>query len=163
MRDGQKIFHQCVSGYTDAAILGDNVTIAEIDTVIGAVFEEIIADLYRHSEGCIVKETPDSHDYGADVVALYEDGKRGLLLQCKHKDNPSNSVDSKGVQEVFASVNYYKDLEDYKGVDFKTAVITNAVDYTSNAKKIAERNGVCLIAREELKEMLEAHPLPNLY
>ena len=51
------------------------------------------------------------------------------------KDNPSNSVDSKGVQEVFASVNYYKDLEDYKGVDFKTAVITNAVDYTSNAKK----------------------------
>ena len=85
------------------------------------------------------------------------------MLQCKHKDNPSNSVDSKGVQEVFASVNYYKDLEDYKGVDFKTVVITNAVDYTSNAKKIAERNGVCLIAREELKEMLEAHPLPNLY
>lgn len=164
IRDGEKIFNKCMGKTPDTNNLGDNVTVEEIDTVIGTVFEQIIADLYKRMDSTLsAKTTPKTNDNGADVVVIFEDGKRGLLLQCKHKDDPSSPTGKKAVQEIFASQNYYKNLDDYRGIDFQTAVITNAVDYTPGAKKLADADNVHLIARNELKRMLSDNPLPNIY
>lgn len=163
-RDGQKIFNKCVNenGRYDTNFI-DVVTIEKTDEVIGDVFEEIITNLYGSMDGYKAEKTPHSNDNGADVVVLCDDGKNGILIQCKHRDDPFNPIGKQGVQEVFAAVNYYKNTDDYRGIDFETAVVTNAVDYTSGAKELAKNNGVSLIARNELSKMLNDVHLPNIY
>ena len=164
-KDGQKIFNGCVNN----GKIGDNLksstlTIEDVDTYIGVVFEKIVADLYAADDGVTVKKTQDTNDNGADIVVVYEDGKHGLLIQCKHKDNPfDGSLGKRGVQEVCAAVNYYKNLDDYRGLEFKTAVVTNANDFSSGARELANSNSVQLIARNELKRMLDDRQLPNAY
>ena len=65
------------------------------------------------------------------------------------------------LQEIYSSVNYYKDLEEYKGIAFKPVVITNAHDFTAGAKDLAKRNDVGLITRDRLRTMLKEYPLVN--
>ena len=55
-------------------------TIEDVDGFSGDVFEEVIQALYDSMEGRCAKKTLHSHDNGADVV-VFDDGKRGLLLQ----------------------------------------------------------------------------------
>ncbi len=162
-KDGKKIFNDCVEKSSFEAIAYScSLTIEDIDCVVGDVFEEIVTDLYKVQDVFKVSKTPHSNDRGADVIVLY-DNNRGLLVQCKHKAEPSKLLGLKGIQEVYASVNYYKNLSDYRGIDFETAVITNACGFTDGARKLAKENGVKLIARGEMKEMLHRNPIPNKY
>ena len=63
--------------------------------------------------------------------------------------------------QVFASVNYYKEMPEYKGIVFQPVVITNANNFTPGARELAQRNGVKLVARNELKALLTEYPMIN--
>lgn len=164
-RDGQHIFNGCVSKEDEKASSERNcyVSISDVDDVIADVFEIIIKDLYSKVDGCRAIKTKRSHDNGADVVVLFDDGKSGLLVQCKHQDNPNSAQGKKGVQEVYAAVNYYKNLDEYKGIEFGTVVVTNAIGFTSETIKLAKDNDVKLIARDGLETMLKEYALPYVY
>ena len=49
------------------------------------------------------------------------------------------------------------------GLDFETAVVTNAERFSNGAHELATANGVKLIARKELKRMIEERRLINTY
>ena len=163
-RDGEKIFNDCVIGESASNTKDFYLMVEDVDTCTGIVFEQIVADLYAQEDGVEVKKTSDTNDNGADVVVINADGENGILIQCKHKDDPEEgSVGKKGIQEVFASVNYYSNLNEYKGIKFKTAVITNASEFSNGARELAHINNVELIARGGLKKMLAEKKLPNIY
>lgn len=163
--DGQKIFNEVLKNEKiNNREKSNYLTIEEIDTFKGLVFEQIVADLFKKEDGVIVKKTKGSNDYGADIVVIYEDRKHGLLIQCKHQEKPfEKSLNAKGVQDICAAVNYYKRQDDYFGLEFETAVVTNADKFSSGARELANANGVSLIARKELESMLEERNLINVY
>ena len=59
----------------------------------------MVADLYDKEDGVIAKKTKDTNDYGVDIVVLFEDGKHGLLVQCKHKEKPYESHRKRSASE----------------------------------------------------------------
>ena len=125
-------------------------TIETIDSVGGFVFEQIITDLYNGMKDFTAEKTPDTNDYGADVVVKSSAGNTGLLIQCKHADNPDKSIGNAGVQQICAAVAYYADKHKRK---FQPVVVTNAKNFTAGAIKLARQNGVKLIARKELAKL----------
>lgn len=96
----------------------------------GVDFEQYIKNLMLN-EGIQVSDTPASNDYGADLIA----DLNGFVfaIQCKYY---TDTVGVHAVQEVVASLNYYK--ADY-GV-----VVTNST-FTQQAKNLAHVNGVLLL------------------
>lgn len=146
---------------TSIPVAGDDVLnwqIEDIDTLTGLAFEEVINKLYKKM-GYQTIRTPASNDKGADVIVWENiEHKAGILIQCKQTAG-SNNMNADGVQEVYSSKAFYKSLYN---CDFKTLVITNANDFTSNAKILAKQNGVTLIAREQLANMLKKYPIPRL-
>ena len=153
--DGIKIFNELTNASTEN-IAGYYWSVEDVDTVVGDVFEQIIEDLYNGMGDCIAKKTPHSNDYGVDVVVT-NSKSTGYLIQCKHKDNFLQSVGNDGVQEVYSAVKYYEKL--YPKIEFTPMVITNAERFTSGAMELAASNNVKLIARNELKHMLEKNPV----
>ena len=101
------------------------------------------------------EKTPGSNDFGADVVVKSLTDNTGLLIQCKHTENPNGSINNKGVQEIFAAVAYYE--KKYCGRKFQPVVITNAKNFTSGATKLAREDNVRLITRQELESMFYTH------
>jgi restriction system protein len=87
-----------------------------------------------------VEVTRASGDFGADLV-LKKEGKK-IVVQAKRY---SKNVGLKAVQEAQASIAYYKANEAW--------VISNR-DYTEEAKALAKSNGVRLINRSELINMM---------
>lgn len=131
-------------------------TINDTDKITGSVFEVIVSNLYRNMGQYQVTKTKDSGDKGADVIARSVDGEApNLLIQCK-QTSVGKSCDGKGVQEVQASLSYYKKL--FK-CDFKGVVITNSAHFTNTAITLANANGVQLIGRNGLAKMLEEYPV----
>ena len=135
--------------------------IEDVDSVKGDVFEQLVADLYRGMEIYQVTRTPLSHDNGADVVAIAEDGKHGLLIQCKHVEDFRKTMEKRAVQEIAAAVSFYG--QEYRGVSFTPVALTNAVSFSDGAKKLAAANGVMLMARYELGDLLKKYPLVRNY
>lgn len=134
--------------------------IEDVDSVKGIVFERIISDLYREMQEYRVARTPDSHDKGADVVVIEEEGNSGLLIQCKHVAQPGKTPGNDAVQEIAAAIPYY---EKQYGVSFTPVAITNAASFSEGAKTLAAANGVILVARCELDELLHKYPLVRKY
>ncbi len=155
-KDGMQMFHDLTNTTTgnSSAYLW---TMEDIDQVIGDVFEEIVLDLYNAMDGWSAYKTPHSNDYGVDVVVLSDDKKKGLLIQCKHKDNPNQPVGVGGVQEVAAAIQYYK--KEYKSTTLEPILLTNSNDFTAQAKKLAHSNNVTLISRIKLNQMLAKNPI----
>ena len=83
-----------------------DMTIEVVDALSGADFERFAAALYQ-KQGMEVMITPGSNDYGADVI-VHSGEKYGLLIQCKHAENPLKAMAPNGVQEVLASLEVYK-------------------------------------------------------
>ena len=129
----------------------------DIDQVVGDVFEQIVCDLYNTMDGWSAEKTPRSNDYGVDVVALSDNKKKGFLIQCKHKENPEQPEGINGVQEVSAAVPYYRNK--HGAVNFEPVLLTNSKLFTNQARRLASENGVKLISRSELAQMLEANPV----
>ena len=122
-------------------------------TITGLVFEKIIAELFDAMENFSAEKTPDTNDFGADVVVQSSADNTGLLIQCKHTENFGGAVGKQGIQQICAAVAYYESK--YRGRKFQPIVVTNAKNFTAGARELAKRNGVKLIARRELKNLFE--------
>ncbi len=132
-------------------------SIETVDSVTGLVFEKIICDLYNAMKDFSAEKTPGSNDFGADVVVKSLTDNTGLLIQCKHTENPDASINNKGVQEIFAAVAYYE--KKYSGRKFQPVVVTNAKSFTNGAIKLACEDRVKLITRRELEKMFHTHKI----
>lgn len=113
--------------------------IIQIDKMDGVQFEQYLGHLFR-SHGYKAEVTQAAGDFGADLV-LSKDGRR-IVVQAKRY---SKNVGLKAVQEVQGARAHYKASEAW--------VVTNS-NFTQQAFQLAKSNGVRLIGRDELVEML---------
>lgn len=125
--------------------------IEDIDRMNGIQFEHYL-DLLFQSQGYSVKVTRAAGDYGADLV-LEKDGKAIVVQAKRHNKN----VGIEAVQQVHSSMNYYGASEAW--------VISNR-EYTDAAMTLARSNGIRLIDRQALIDMIlamnpEAVPQPE--
>lgn len=122
--------------------------IKEIDQMDGRQFENYLGHLFR-MHGYAAEVTQSSGDYGADLVITK--GGRRIVVQAKRY---KNNVGLKAVQEIYTAMNHYKAAEAW--------VVTNS-DYTEQAYTLARSNGVKLINRNQLIEMILAvNPSKNV-
>lgn len=129
-----------------------NVTMRDIDDLSGHQFEHFCKILYTKL-GYSVDWTDRSRDKGVDLIVKDVQNSRGMLIQCKSKDNHNKRVDQAGVQEVFSGKNYYSSL--YSGIEFELVVLTNSVGYTGGAIELAKTNSVNLLDRSFLKKYIK--------
>lgn len=115
--------------------------IADVDKMGGTQFEHFLANIYR-KQGYKVKVTPPSGDYGADLV-IEKNNVRIVVQAKRHKKN----VGIKAVQEVIGAKSHYQAQEGW--------VVTNS-NYTEAAVNLARSNGIRLVRRKELVEMMIA-------
>ena len=159
-RDGLQLFDEIMGAAVSAASCY-HWTVEDIDSLKGKIFERVIADLYDEMPQHHAQKTPDTNDYGADVVVLLAGVQQGLLIQCKHAEDPQRPLGNNGIQEIVAAVSHYK--REYPGVEFTPLVVTNGSDFTAGAKRLAADNGVKLVTRAALADMLAEYPLVKQY
>ena len=107
--------------------------------------------VYR-KQGYEAKLTPVVNDYGADVLIMPSDkNTKGLLIQCKHVNNPNKAVGPEGVHEICSSLNVYRIKE---GVEFHGIVVTNALTFTANAIQSAQANSIEIYNREQIRRYI---------
>lgn len=102
----------------------------------GVGFERYVGTLLMDG-GYHVQPTPQTNDYGADLILTAPDGMR-IAVQCKYYASPINNS---AVQEVIGSLNLYQATTGW--------VVTNST-FTSNAIALAQANGIRLIDGEGL-------------
>lgn len=110
-----------------------------IDSMSGIEFEELLLAYYKKL-GYRGSTTPKTGDYGADLVL--EKGNQRIVVQAKRW---KNIVGIEAVQQIIGAIKYYGAV--------KGMVVTNSV-FTENAHKLARVNGVELIDREKLIEIM---------
>lgn len=128
----------------------------------GRQFEEYISQLYRvmgydaktttqlRLEGKLppsIQGTGGSGEQGVDVVVSVFDEKSGkerrIIIQCKHY---SQKVENKAVQEIHTAKAMY---------DGELAVVITNNYFTKQAQNLAAVNGVKLINRDELAQLIK--------
>jgi restriction system protein len=122
----------------------DRYTLEDIDEMKGWVFEEFLKKLFEKM-GYSVNLTPDSNDYGADLI-LSKSGER-ISVQAKRWDE---NVGRKAVQEVYSSEAHWKTQ---RGI-----VVCNSY-FTNNAIILADSCKVELWNRDKLEKMLNKYPI----
>ncbi|MHA6484448.1 restriction endonuclease [Paenibacillus sp. strain BS8-2] len=115
--------------------------IAEIDKMGWREFEIYLGHLFR-MHGYTAEVTQAAGDYGADLV-IKKDGNK-IVVQAKHY---AKNVGLKAVQEIRTAMDHYGASAAW--------VVTNR-DYTQQAYTLAKSNGVVLVNREQLIEMILA-------
>lgn len=120
-----------------------------IDNITGVEFERFIRALLEKI-GVPVIQTPESGDYGADIIAVFNNAK--FVIQCKRYNG---TVGIAAIQEVCGAVKYYHATVG--------AVITNNY-FSRQAERLAAANGIILINRNRLKDLIAgADPKMYLY
>ena len=114
--------------------------IEKIDMMTGRQFEEFLAH-YFNELGYSTTLTPQSGDYGIDIIIEARFEKIGVQVKC-YQDKVTNSA----VQEAVAGIRHY-------GLD-KAMVITNNY-FQPSAIELARDNGVTLWDRDKLIEELK--------
>lgn len=115
--------------------------IADIDKMKGRQFEIYLGHLFT-AHGYKTEVTQAAGDYGADLVTS-KAGKK-IVVQAKRY---SKNIGLKAVQEAHTAMNHYGASEAW--------VVSNR-DYTEQAYTLARSNGVRLVNREKLIEMILA-------
>lgn len=110
-----------------------------VDKMDGSEFEKFLSAHFKNL-GYKVSLTPDTNDYGADLV-LTKDATKTVVQAKRYKDK----VGIAAVQEITAAINYYKAD---KGI-----VISNSF-FTKNAYALAEKNNIELWNREKLMKIM---------
>jgi restriction system protein len=118
-----------------------------IDHMSGTAFEELLL-VHFQAQGYAGTLTQETGDYGADLV-LEKAGTR-VVVQAKRW---KNVVGVAAVQEITAAMKYY-------GAE-KGMVVTNSV-FTGNAYQLAQANGIELVDREKLIEMMRKSQGPRI-
>ena len=108
----------------------------------GADFELYVATLLEDL-GYEVKMTPQTRDFGADLVIRKPSSDYSICVQAKFY---SSVLDGSSIQEVVASLPYYGAQEGW--------VVTNST-FTQNAKTLAHANHVRLIDNDELNKLIQ--------
>jgi restriction system protein len=124
-------------------------TLANIDQMDGYKFEKCMGEIYEKL-GYTVQHTPLSGDQGADLIITSKDRIR-TAVQCKCY---SNKVSNKAVQEVFTAINIHNCT---RGI-----VVTNNY-FTDSAIQSAQANGIHLVDRNKLQNLLNQIPGNELY
>lgn len=113
--------------------------IEKIDKMSGKEFESFVGDfLGKNGISCI--KTRDSGDFGADLLAEFNDAK--FAIQCKRYNKP---IGVSAIQEICASLSIY-------GATVGVVITNNR--FAQQAKWLAATNKVILIGRSELQAML---------
>lgn len=115
-----------------------------VDQMAGTEFEARLALLFR-ALGHRVEPTAGPGDFGADLVAE-RDGVRTVVQAKRYR----GAVGIEAVQQAVGARQYYEAQE--------AVVITNS-RYTPSAAALAQAAGVRLVGREELVDLLAAHPV----
>ena len=113
--------------------------IAEIDLMTGKEFEQYIS-LCCRKIGYLAELTPDSQDYGADII-LYKNHIKTIVQTKRWK----NKVGVKAIQETIAAKQYYKAE--------RGMVITNSF-FTKNAINLAESTSIVIWNRDKLIDFI---------
>ena len=114
--------------------------IEKIDLMTGRQFEEYIAEFFK-KKGYITTLTPESGDFGIDVIIENEYIKIGVQTKC-YVDKVSNSA----VQEAVTGIRHYN-------LD-KVMVVTNSY-FQPSAITLAKDNNVILWDRDKLVKELD--------
>jgi hypothetical protein len=125
----------------------------DIDTtnqITGRYFEALVAALWSKQGHDLVLCTPYSGDHGVDVIAIA--GDQGVLIQTKQ-----SSIDGRGlgwdvVKEVLGGEAFYR--RQFPQIGFTKVGLTNQ-HFNANAHEHARLNGILLIERPKLQELLE--------
>jgi len=112
----------------------------EIDSLTGKEFELFVSLMFK-ANGYKCKLTPDSHDFGADIIALKNDRK--CVIQAKRSITP---IGIKAVQEIIGAIKYYGAQQGY--------VVTNNY-FSQSARELARANNILLLDRHYLLKYVE--------
>lgn len=132
--------------YTRKGIIDPmKVSIKDIDRMEdGKEFEEYLYRLFLAVGYEDAYKTVSSRDFGADLVFTDRDGERNVIQAKRYAE--SNPVGISAVQEIYSSMRYY-------GAS-KSIVIASS-RYTDACEILAGYNGVRLIDRSELIDMID--------
>lgn len=117
----------------------ESITIEDIDFLAGYDFERLLKKVYEKM-GYNVIHTPLAGDQGADLI-IEKFGEK-IVIQAKRE---SSKISNKAVQEAAAAKKYYNAQ--------KGMVITNNY-FTKSAEDLAKANGIILINRDALKNLI---------
>ncbi|RUT30692.1 restriction endonuclease [Paenibacillus zeisoli] len=132
--------------YTRKGIIDPmKVSIKDIDRMEdGKEFEEYLYRLFLALGYEDAYKTVSSRDFGADLVFTDRDGERNVIQAKRYAE--SNPVGLSAVQEIYTSMRYY-------GASKSTVIASSR--YTEACEILASCNGVRLIDRSELIDMID--------
>ncbi|GAA0902872.1 restriction endonuclease [Streptomyces thermoalcalitolerans] len=135
----------------EEAVKAGHRTLAEVDTMTGTEFEELVARLCRR-DGCTqVRRVGGAHDNGADVIGRLPDG-RTMVIQCK-RYAPSSTIASREVRDLLgAKVHFGADL----------AVFVTTTRFSRPSERFALQHGILAVHRDLLGLWNNGVPLLSL-
>lgn len=110
----------------------------------GQEFEKYVGTIF-FDLGYIVETTPRTNDYGADLILT--EPPTGIRIAVQTKFYNRGSINNAPIQEVVGSLKHYNATAAW--------VVTNAKDFTDNAKTLAAENDITLIANDYLNQLRE--------
>lgn len=116
-----------------------NSNMSEVDKMSGRDFEKFLGTIFKRLN-YKVEVTKASGDFGADLI-LWKDKKKIIVQAKRYK----NKVPIKAIQEIVGAKAFYNADEIW--------VITNS-HFTDPAVKLANANGVKLIERNQLANII---------
>jgi len=120
-------------------------------------FEHFVAALWRAQGYERVITTPGSGDGGIDVVAIR--GSEGALIQCKSSSVEGYRMNGDAVRQVVTGTASYR--LNYPGICFQQICVSNQA-FMPEAHRLARENGVTLLERDSLAELLRRHPVTRM-
>ena len=172
LADKKRLFDEVINGLNDTNVLTQSMSEDEIFGLFGLSktkintksktlitdynllspieFEHFIATLF-FKMGYIVKVTKQSNDGGIDILAKLKTPTSidEVIIQCKHKQDQTSTVDIIKVRELFGVFSNDRKLT-------KAILVTNG-RFTSGAINFAKNNGIELIDGAKLKGYIEIY------
>ncbi|MFS0724898.1 restriction endonuclease [Paenibacillus sp. 1P07SE] len=121
------------------------ITLRDIDEMEGADFERYLYRFLSELGYEDVIRTQESKDFGADLVFTCREGYRHVLQAKRYQ--PRSRVGLTAVQEIYASMRYY---------EADRAIVLASAPYTASCAILAGVNGVKLLDRDDLSELIDA-------
>ncbi|GAA3889714.1 restriction endonuclease [Streptomyces sedi] len=133
------------------AVLANNRSLAGVDGLSGAAFEELVAARLRE-DGCTgVRRVGGSGDQGRDIEGRLPDG-RTMVVQCKRLA-PKRAVSAPTIRDLLGSRTHF---------GAEVALCVTNTRYTGQAVEFAVANGIVLIHRDLLAPWLGGARLAGL-
>ncbi|RKN11567.1 restriction endonuclease [Streptomyces radicis] len=132
-------------------VLENHHSLAEVDTLPGEAFEQLVAALCRR-DGCTeVERVGRTGDDGADVIGRLPDG-RTMVIQCK-RYAPHRAIGSPDMRGLLGSRTHF-------GADVALFVTTARI--TRKAEEFAVTNGIIALHRDLFASWHSGAPLTSI-